>query len=207
MLQFTRAVAADWAVHKITVNAILPGGFMTEPNQRWSEDSSGGDRTFPRQHPAGRFRPAGGSRAARGVPGQRRLALHDRRGPGDRWRVHVVVGKWTVTHLPRVGPGSRSGSMDRLHRGRFFEDGGNGPRLAGCVGGDVFGPGSRRMGLLVGWTWDRTFPGLPCSLWRTASLRSLPTRCAAGRFPGESPSFSPQQRGEHQPGSAFSQRG
>lgn len=37
MLQFTRAVAADWAVHKITVNAILPGGFMTEPNQRWSK--------------------------------------------------------------------------------------------------------------------------------------------------------------------------
>jgi gluconate 5-dehydrogenase len=35
MLQFTRAVAADWAAHKITVNAILPGGFMTEPNQRW----------------------------------------------------------------------------------------------------------------------------------------------------------------------------
>jgi gluconate 5-dehydrogenase len=35
MLQFTRAVAADWAVHQITVNAILPGGFMTEPNQRW----------------------------------------------------------------------------------------------------------------------------------------------------------------------------
>ena len=37
MLQFTRAVAADWAPHKITVNAILPGGFMTEPNQRWSK--------------------------------------------------------------------------------------------------------------------------------------------------------------------------
>jgi NAD(P)-dependent dehydrogenase (short-subunit alcohol dehydrogenase family) len=37
MLQFTRAVAADWAVHGITVNAILPGGFMTEPNQRWSK--------------------------------------------------------------------------------------------------------------------------------------------------------------------------
>ena len=36
MLQFTRAVAADWAVHKITVNAILPGDFMTKPNQRWS---------------------------------------------------------------------------------------------------------------------------------------------------------------------------
>jgi gluconate 5-dehydrogenase len=37
MLQFTRALAADWAVHRITVNAILPGGFMTEPNRRWSK--------------------------------------------------------------------------------------------------------------------------------------------------------------------------
>jgi NAD(P)-dependent dehydrogenase (short-subunit alcohol dehydrogenase family) len=36
MLQFTRAVAADWAPHGITVNAILPGGFLTEPNQRWA---------------------------------------------------------------------------------------------------------------------------------------------------------------------------
>src|SRR4029079_6128800 len=36
-LQLPGAVAADWAVHKITVNAILPGGFMTEPNRRWSE--------------------------------------------------------------------------------------------------------------------------------------------------------------------------
>src|SRR4051812_11922276 len=39
ILQFTRAVAADWAAHKITVNAILAGGFMTEPNQRWSESN------------------------------------------------------------------------------------------------------------------------------------------------------------------------
>jgi NAD(P)-dependent dehydrogenase (short-subunit alcohol dehydrogenase family) len=37
MLQFTRAVAADWAPHGITVNAILPGGFFTEPNQRWAK--------------------------------------------------------------------------------------------------------------------------------------------------------------------------
>jgi NAD(P)-dependent dehydrogenase (short-subunit alcohol dehydrogenase family) len=37
MLQFTRATAVDWAPHQITVNAILPGGFMTEPNQRWSK--------------------------------------------------------------------------------------------------------------------------------------------------------------------------
>jgi NAD(P)-dependent dehydrogenase (short-subunit alcohol dehydrogenase family) len=36
VLQFTRAVAADWAVHRVTVYAILPGAFMTEPNRRWA---------------------------------------------------------------------------------------------------------------------------------------------------------------------------
>ena len=35
VVQFTRAVAADWAPHRVTVNAICPGLFMTEPNQRW----------------------------------------------------------------------------------------------------------------------------------------------------------------------------
>ena len=96
MLQFTRAVAADWAGHKITVNAILPGGFMTEPNQRWSEIHPEVIERTLREHPAGRLRPAGGSGAAGGVPGQRRLALHDRGGPGHRRRLHVVVGRWTV---------------------------------------------------------------------------------------------------------------
>jgi NAD(P)-dependent dehydrogenase (short-subunit alcohol dehydrogenase family) len=38
VLQFTRAVAADWAPHGITVNAICPGVFMTEPNQRWARE-------------------------------------------------------------------------------------------------------------------------------------------------------------------------
>ncbi len=35
VLQFTRAVAADWAAAGVTVNAICPGLFMTEPNKRW----------------------------------------------------------------------------------------------------------------------------------------------------------------------------
>jgi NAD(P)-dependent dehydrogenase (short-subunit alcohol dehydrogenase family) len=36
VIQFTRAVAADWAPHRVTVNAIAPGIFLTEPNIRWS---------------------------------------------------------------------------------------------------------------------------------------------------------------------------
>ncbi len=37
MLQFTRAAAADWAPHRITVNAILPGLFMTDANVQWNK--------------------------------------------------------------------------------------------------------------------------------------------------------------------------
>lgn len=35
LTMFTKAVAADWAVHGITVNAIAPGPFLTEANRRW----------------------------------------------------------------------------------------------------------------------------------------------------------------------------
>ncbi len=38
VVQFTRAVAADWAPHGITVNAICPGVFMTAPNRRWAQE-------------------------------------------------------------------------------------------------------------------------------------------------------------------------
>ena len=34
---FTRCAAADWAPHKITVNAICPGLFMTDTNREWNE--------------------------------------------------------------------------------------------------------------------------------------------------------------------------
>jgi gluconate 5-dehydrogenase len=35
LVGFTKAVAADWAPHGVTVNAIAPGAFLTEPNRRW----------------------------------------------------------------------------------------------------------------------------------------------------------------------------
>jgi NAD(P)-dependent dehydrogenase (short-subunit alcohol dehydrogenase family) len=38
VIQLTRAVAADWAKAGVTVNAICPGAFMTEPNQRWARE-------------------------------------------------------------------------------------------------------------------------------------------------------------------------
>jgi gluconate 5-dehydrogenase len=55
VLQFTRAVAADWAPYGINVNVILPGGFMTEPNQRWAREHPEVIETFRAQIPLGDF--------------------------------------------------------------------------------------------------------------------------------------------------------
>jgi NAD(P)-dependent dehydrogenase (short-subunit alcohol dehydrogenase family) len=55
LLQLTRCCAADWARHGITVNAILPGGFMTEPNQRWARLHPQVIETFKSQIPMGEF--------------------------------------------------------------------------------------------------------------------------------------------------------
>ena len=55
VIQFTRATAADWAPHGVTVNAICPGGFMTEPNVRWAQEHPEVIETFKQQIPAGDF--------------------------------------------------------------------------------------------------------------------------------------------------------
>ena len=55
VIQFTRAVAADWAPHRVTVNAIAPGAFLTEPNLRWSRLNPAIMETLKAQIPMGEF--------------------------------------------------------------------------------------------------------------------------------------------------------
>jgi NAD(P)-dependent dehydrogenase (short-subunit alcohol dehydrogenase family) len=53
VVQFTRATAADWAPHGVTVNAILPGGFATEVVTRWTKEAPGSMEGFRTQIPMG----------------------------------------------------------------------------------------------------------------------------------------------------------
>ena len=55
VIHFTRATAADWAPSQVTVNAICPGGFMTEPNVKWAAENPAIITTFRDQIPAGDF--------------------------------------------------------------------------------------------------------------------------------------------------------
>ncbi len=55
VIQLTKAAAADWAPHGVTVNAICPGGFMTAPNQRWAKEYPGVIDTFKSLIPQGDF--------------------------------------------------------------------------------------------------------------------------------------------------------
>lgn len=55
VIMFTKATAADWAPHSVTVNAICPGGFMTEPNQRWATQNPDVIATFRSLIPMGDF--------------------------------------------------------------------------------------------------------------------------------------------------------
>jgi len=54
VIHFTRAAAADWAPRGVTVNAICPGLFMTEPNLAWAKGNPDVIETFVRSIPVGR---------------------------------------------------------------------------------------------------------------------------------------------------------
>ena len=52
---FTKAVAADWAMHGITANCIAPGPFLTDANRRWIRERPEFDAEVVASIPMGRW--------------------------------------------------------------------------------------------------------------------------------------------------------
>jgi gluconate 5-dehydrogenase len=52
---FTKTLAVDWAQHNVRVNAIAPGGFLTDPNRRWFREKPELHDIFVAQIPMGRL--------------------------------------------------------------------------------------------------------------------------------------------------------
>jgi gluconate 5-dehydrogenase len=55
LVGFTRAVGVDWAPRGVTVNAIAPGGFMTDANRRWFRERPELKQQIEAQIPMGRL--------------------------------------------------------------------------------------------------------------------------------------------------------
>jgi NAD(P)-dependent dehydrogenase (short-subunit alcohol dehydrogenase family) len=55
LIGFTRSVAADWAGQGVTVNALAPGGFLTDANRRWARERPEFIKEFVAQIPMGRL--------------------------------------------------------------------------------------------------------------------------------------------------------
>ena len=55
LVGLTRSVAADWAARGVTVNAIAPGGFLTDANRRWFAERPEFKKEFEAQVPMGRL--------------------------------------------------------------------------------------------------------------------------------------------------------
>jgi gluconate 5-dehydrogenase len=55
LIAFTKTLAVDWAPYHINVNAIAPGGFLTDPNRRWFNEMPELKATFQGMVPMGRL--------------------------------------------------------------------------------------------------------------------------------------------------------
>jgi gluconate 5-dehydrogenase len=52
---FTKTLAVDWAPYNVRVNAIAPGGFLTDPNRRWFREKPELRALFESMIPMGRL--------------------------------------------------------------------------------------------------------------------------------------------------------
>jgi NAD(P)-dependent dehydrogenase (short-subunit alcohol dehydrogenase family) len=55
LVAFTKALAVDWAPFNVNVNAIAPGGFLTDPNRRWFREMPELKNTFESMVPMARL--------------------------------------------------------------------------------------------------------------------------------------------------------
>jgi gluconate 5-dehydrogenase len=55
LTMFTKTLAVDWAPFNVRVNAICPGGFLTDPNRRWFREKPELKDIFTSQVPMGRL--------------------------------------------------------------------------------------------------------------------------------------------------------
>jgi gluconate 5-dehydrogenase len=55
LVAFTKTLAVDWAPYQVRVNAIAPGGFLTDPNRRWFREKPELRQTFESMVPMARL--------------------------------------------------------------------------------------------------------------------------------------------------------
>ena len=107
VVQVTKALAVELAFKGVRVNAIAPGWFVTEINDKYLTRRSG--RRAQARDPDGPLRQGRRSRRRAAALGVRRRQLHHRRDRRGRWRpggddFRVRKQKWTSRFLPKSNP-------------------------------------------------------------------------------------------------------